>query len=84
MSFPRLTFPLTVDFGEAEYWIGEQGPFKYGTAVTAFFIGEDIGPVPDSGISLMQELEHQLHKFWSNLHPYIKYQPIYGDLFFYP
>ena len=26
MSFPRLSFPLTVDFGEAEYWIGEQGP----------------------------------------------------------
>ena len=84
MSFPRLSFPLTVDFGEAEYWIGEQGPFKYGTAVTAFFIGEDIGPVPDSGISLMQELEHQLHTFGSHLQPYIKDQPIDGDLFFYP
>ena len=37
MSFPKLTFPLTVDFGDTEYWIREQGPFKYGAAVTAFF-----------------------------------------------
>ena len=42
MSFPRLTFPLTVDFCSAGYWVGNQGPFKYGAAVTAFFIGEEI------------------------------------------
>ena len=32
MDFPELTFPLTVDFGDTEYWIREQGPFKYGAA----------------------------------------------------
>ena len=42
MSFPRLTFPLTVDFGSAGYWIGDVGPFYYGAAVTAFFCGDDL------------------------------------------
>ena len=37
MDFPRLTFPLTVDFGSAGYWIGDVGLFPYGAAVTAFF-----------------------------------------------
>lgn len=50
MNFPRLTFPLTVDFGDDGYWVGEQGPFKYGAAVTAFFIGE----VSNDGIPLMR------------------------------
>ena len=72
MNFPRLTFPLTVDFGDTEYWIGEQGPFKYGTAVTAFFIGEDIGEVSNDGISLMRELEQQLQTFGSHLKPYVR------------
>lgn len=82
MNFPRLTFPLTVDFGDDGYWIGEQGPFKYGAAVTAFFIGEDIGEVSDGGIPLMRELEHQLQTFGSHLQPYAKDAPIDGDLFF--
>ena len=84
MSFPKLTFPLTVDFGDTEYWIREQGPFKYGAAVTAFFIGEDIGPVSNDGIPLMHELEHQLQTFGSHLQPYAKNDPINGDLFFEP
>ena len=84
MNFPRLTFPLTVDFGDDGYWVGEQGPFKYGAAVTAFFIGEDIGEVSDDGIPLMQELEHQLQTFGSHLQPYAKDDPIDGDLFFEP
>ncbi len=25
MDFPKLTFPLTVDFGGAGYWIGRTG-----------------------------------------------------------
>lgn len=84
MGFPKLTFPLTVDFGETEYWIGEQGPFKYGAAVTAFFVGEEIGEVPNEGIPLLRELEHQLQTFGSHLQPYMKEQAIAADLFFYP
>lgn len=42
MSFPKLTFPLTVDFANAGYWIGDRGPYKYGAAITAFFIGDDL------------------------------------------
>ncbi len=38
MTFPKLTFPVSVDFGGNGYWIGSQGPFKYGAAVTAFFL----------------------------------------------
>ena len=84
MNFPRLTFPLTVDFGDDGYWIGDQGPFKYGVAVTAFFVGEDIGEVSDNGIPLMRELGHQLQTFGSHLRPYAKDDPIDGDLFFEP
>ena len=84
MSFPKLTFPLTVDFGDTEYWIREQGPFKYSAAVTAFFIGEDIGAVSNDGISLMHELEHQLQTFGSHLQPYVRERVIDADSFFYP
>ena len=84
MSFPKLTFPLAVDFGDDGYWIGEQGLFKYGSAVTAFFIGEDIGEVSNDGIPLMHELEHQLQTFGSHLQPYVKEQAIDSDSFFEP
>ena len=84
MDFPKLTFPLTVDFGDTEYWVGDQGPFKYGAAVTAFFIGEDIGPVSNDGIPLMHELEHQLQTFGSHLQPYVRERAIDSDSFFYP
>ena len=84
MSFPKLTFPLTVDFGDDGYWIGDQGPFKYGTAVTAFFIGENIATISNDGIPLMRELEQQLQTFGSHLQPYIKEQAIDADSFFYP
>lgn len=84
MDFPRLTFPLTVGFGDDGYWIGEQGPFKYGTAVTAFFIGEDIGEISNDGIPLMRELEHQLQTFGSHLQPYVKEQAVDSDSFFEP
>ena len=81
MDFPELTFPLAVDFGDTEYWIREQGPFKYGTAVTAFFVGEDIGPVSNDGIPLMHELEHQLRTFGSHLQPYVRERAIDADSF---
>ncbi|WP_297983062.1 DUF6076 domain-containing protein [uncultured Oscillibacter sp.] len=84
MNFPRLTFPLTVDFGDTEYWIGEQGPFKYGAAVTAFFIGEDIGEVSNDGIPLMRELERQLQTFGSHLKPYVREREIDAAVFLCP
>ena len=84
MNFPRLTFPLTVDFGDTEYWIREQGPFKYGAAVTAFFIGEDIGQVSNDGIPLMRELEHQLQTFGSHLQPYAREREIDAATFLCP
>lgn len=36
MDFPKLTFPMTVDFCGVGYWNKNQGLFKYGAAVTAF------------------------------------------------
>ena len=70
MSFPRLTFPLTIGFGSGGYWIGDAGPYKYGSAVTAFFIGDNLGDVADNGIPLMRELERYLQTFGSHLQPY--------------
>ena len=84
MSFPRLTFPLTVDFGDTTYWIENQGPFKYGAAVTVFFIGENIAEVSNDSIPLMRELEHQLRTFGSPLHPYVRERAMDTDLFFEP
>ena len=84
MSFPRLTFPLTVDFCSAGYWIGDQGPFKYGAAVTAYFIGEDIAEVSNDGIPLMHELEQQLQTFGSQLKPYVREREVDVSLFFWP
>lgn len=49
ISIDIPVYLLTVDFGDTEYWIGDQGPFKYGVAVTAFFIGENIGEVSNDG-----------------------------------
>ncbi len=84
MNFPRLTFPLTVDFGDTEYWIGEQGPFKYAAAVMEFFIGEEIGEVSNDGIPLMRELEQQLQTFGSHLKPYVREREIDAVAFLCP
>lgn len=71
MSFPTLTFPLTVDFGGDEYWIEKAGPYKYGEAVTAFFTGEDFVQ-GESHTALMEELEVYLKTFGCLLQPYPK------------
>lgn len=72
MSFPRLTFPLTVDFGNSEYWINNMGPFKYGTAVTEFFCGGDLVDNAGDGLLLMRRLEEVLRAFGGHLHPYVQ------------
>ena len=73
MRFPKLVFPLTVDFGSTGYWINDEGPFQYGAAVTEFFCGdnlvekaEDVG----DGLLLMRRLEELLQVFGGHLHPY--------------
>lgn len=76
MSFPRLTFPLTVDFGSAGYWIGDVGPFYYGAAVTAFFCGDDLTDNVGDGLLLMRRLEDILQTFGRHLQPYVVEQPV--------
>lgn len=84
MDFPKLTFPMTVDFCSTGYWIEDQGPFKYGAAVTAFFIDGDIMEAANEGISLLQDLEHQLQTFGGHLKPYVKGREIDAAMFLWP
>ena len=84
MDFPKLTFPMTVDFCSAGYWIEDQGPFKYGAAVTAFFIDVDITETANEGISLLRDLERQLQTFGGHLKPYVRGREIDAALFLWP
>lgn len=84
MSFPKLTFPMTVDFCSARYWINDQGPFKYGAATTAFFIGEDFAEAANDGIPLLRELEQQLQTFGSHLKPYVREREVDAAMFLWP
>ncbi len=84
MSFPRLTFPLTVDFGSAGYWIGDVGPFYYGAAVTAFFCGDDLTDNVGDGLLLMRRLEDILQTFGGHLQPYVMEQQIPAEPFLQP
>ena len=76
MDFPKLTFPLTVDFGSAGYWISDIGPLPYGAAVTAFFCGDDLMDNVGDGLLLMRRLEDVLKIFGGHLHPYVREQPL--------
>lgn len=71
MDFPKLTFPLTADFGNTKYWIGDQGPFRFGEAVTAFFDGEDFAAPGEDRETLLGDLELYLKVFGNYLQPYI-------------
>ena len=84
MDFPKLTFPMTVDFCSVGYWIENRGPFKYGAAVTAFFIDGDITETANEGISLLRDLERQLQIFGSHLKPYMKEREADAMLFLWP
>lgn len=70
MSFPRLIFPLTADFGSDGYWINDDGPFQYGAAVTEFFCGDDLTDNVGDSLLLMRRLEELLQAFGGQLHPY--------------
>ena len=84
MDLPKLTFPMTVDFCSAGYWIEDQGPFKYGAAVTAFFIDGGITEAANEGISLLRDLERQLQTFGGHLKPYVRGREIDAALFLWP
>ncbi len=84
MDFPKLTFPLTVDFGGAGYWIGDTGPFHYGAAVTAFFCGGDLADNIGDGLLLMRALEDVLRTFGGHLQPYTQEREASAELFLCP
>jgi len=84
MTFPKLTFPLVVDFGSAGYWIGDAGLYPYGAAVTAFFIGDDLADDDGDPLLLMRELERQLRAFGNHLQPYVREEPADASLFLWP
>ncbi len=84
MSFPKLTFPLTIDFASAGYWIGDQGPYKYGAAITAFFIGDDLTDGVKDSLLLMRDLERILKTFGVHLQPYVREEPVDTELFLWP
>lgn len=84
MDFPRLTFPLNVDFGSSGYWIGDTGPFHYGAAVTAFFCGDDLADNIGDGLLLMRRLEDVLQAFGGHLQPYVVEQPAPVEAFLQP
>jgi len=84
MSFPKLTFPLIVDFAGVGYWIGDQGPYKYGAAITAFFIGDDLTDSATDSLLLMRDLEEILKTFGGRLQPYVREEPVETNLFLCP
>ena len=67
MSFPKLTFPLTVERHGEQYWIGEEGPFKYGEAVTSFFDEDENFISAEDGPALKRELEMRLQVYGREL-----------------
>ena len=81
MGFPKLVFPLTVDFGSTEYWINNMGPFRYGAAVTEFFCGDDLADNVGDGLLLMRRLEELLQAFGGPLHPYVQEWPASRESF---
>lgn len=82
MGFPELTFPLTADFGNTKYWIGEHEPFRFGEAVTAFFAGEELAEIEEDRDALMRDLELYLKVFGNYLQPYIELGEITNEMGF--
>lgn len=80
MAFPKLTFPLTADFGNTKYWIGEHEPFQFGEAVTAFFAGEEFAEIEEGRDALMRDLELYLKVFGNYLQPYIELGEITNEM----
>jgi len=84
MDIPKLTLPLTVDFGGAGYWTGNTGPFHYGAAVTAFFCEGDLADNIGDGLLLMRALEDVLRTFGGHLQPYTREREASAELFLCP
>lgn len=84
MSFPKLAFPLTVDFCSGGYWIGDVGPYKHGAATTALLRGDDLTGDADETKRLTDHMEELLQTFGSPLHPYAMGRPVSAELFLSP
>jgi len=84
MSFPKLTFPLTVDFCGAGYWIGDVGPYKLGAATTALLRGDGMAENAEDAQRLIETMEELLQTFGSHLSPYAMGKPISAELFLWP
>ena len=80
MGFPKLIFPLTADFGNIKYWIGDHGPFRLGEAVTAFFAGEEFAEIGEDRDALVRDLELYLKVFGNYLQPYIELREITNEM----
>lgn len=81
MSFPKLTFPLTIDCASTEYWIGEEGPFAFGEATTYFFCGGIETDEQYDREALLNELESCLQAFGTHLNSYIQPPQLSRDKF---
>lgn len=57
MEFPKLTFPLQVEFGPDHYWVAGKGPYEYGAASTAFFANELQAEAKGDLLLLMRRME---------------------------
>ena len=84
MSFPKLVFPMTVDFCSGGYWIGDIGPYKHGAATTALLRGDDLTGGADETKILTEQMEELLQTFGSHLKPYVMGQPMSTELFLWP
>lgn len=84
MSFPKLVFPMTVDFCSGGYWIGDIGPYKHGAATTALLRGDDLTGGADETKILTEQMEELLLTFGSHLNPYVMGQPMSTELFLWP
>ncbi len=84
MSFQKLTFPLTVDFCSAGYWIGDVGPYKLGAAATALLRGDNMVESKEETWSLIEIMEELLQTFGSSLKPYAMGGPVSPELFLWP
>ncbi len=63
MSFPKLTFPLTIESTGTEYWINENGPFKFGEAATSFLTHDRNYKTAKDAKASERELEMRLQSF---------------------
>lgn len=83
-GFPKLVFPMIVDFCSGGYWIGAVGPYKYGAATTALLRGGGLTGDADETKNLTERMEELLQTFGSHLNPNAMGRPVSAELFLWP